>query len=524
MKNLYFLFALALIPFQSIAQSPCTLDPSFNTSGMLVSTYNRVGQTLVLQPDGKTIVGCNYWGSGVSTLIIRRLNVNGSLDNTFGTNGDLTFSVAEKATRIVDIKLYNGNIYLAGTTTTNIGGTNTFAFIAAIDASGQFINTFGTNGVKKFNSSPKLYKIDAIEIDKNGFIYAAGLRTSSNNFLMKLNSTDGQLVNTFNSTGIKYFAPSNAEHRYDLNDMIIESNGNILVSGKKHKVNNGSGGSFWNALVIRFLPNGTEDNTFATNGIGLYNSNPTYFQEASNIHVNSAGDYITTGVTYDGSDYDYSALKLKSNGTPDASFGTNGWQIHDLTYQGKTESTFNSVLLPDERILLTGNVGTNDTVYFSMLMLHPDGTRDNNFAPAGLYKNFFNSKNNSTSYGVGIDPTGKITLSGYTRSCSGGVCGPLYLAVARYIFDIGSPLTVKNSKSKNSLIIFPNPVKGNGNIYFKGDDKIHGVKIYSLSGSLVCTSFDTKINMLSLNNLSAGTYLVAIELENEVLVKELLIK
>lgn len=523
MKHFYSTLLLLISPFLMLAQNPCALDATFATGGKLVSTGSRMAQELLIQPDGKIIIGMEPFGSTNVNLRIRRLNDDGTIDNTFGTGGTTVIEVGERATRIKDMKFYNGNIYIAGTTSTDVGGTTTYVYFAALDANGHLISSFGTNGIKSFRYSPyKLYTVGAMDIDANGNIYAAGLKTSSTYYALKLSAATGSLLSNFDGDGfLDISAPTN--YKYEVQDLKLDKQGKIVIAGSSYKYLNNVTSEYRN-LVMRLNDNGTFDNTFNSTGRNVFYLNNAATYRAYKLLINAENDYFLTGYVYENSDFDYAVNKVNNNGQQDISFGNNGWQTHDLSGNNVTDGGYNASLLPDENILISGNHGTGDTVYFSMLMLHPDGTRDLSFATNGYFKNIFNQNNNSSSSGLAIDPAGKILLGGYTRTCANGICGPLYMAMSRYTFDIGAPLSITSSIKKESITLYPNPISEEQILQIQGADDINDIKVYSFIGSLIPTTFNKKDRTLRLDNLSAGTYFVSIKHTNQVVAKKLLIK
>ena len=69
----------------SQAQVPCSLDNSFATNGKLVADGSRIGEGILVQADGKILIACNAFGNGHA--YIKRLNVDGSVDNSYGLGG-----------------------------------------------------------------------------------------------------------------------------------------------------------------------------------------------------------------------------------------------------------------------------------------------------------------------------------------------------------------------------------------------------------------------------------------------------
>ncbi|HNF71786.1 MAG TPA: T9SS type A sorting domain-containing protein, partial [Chitinophagaceae bacterium] len=163
--------------------------------------------------------------------------------------------------------------------------------------------------------------------------------------------------------------------------------------------------------------------------------------------------------------------------------------------------------MSNENLLLTGNQGSGDTVHFAMLMIKPDGSRDHTFSPNGLFLNIFGNNNNSSSYGLAITTEGKIYLGGYTRTCTGGTCGPLYMGIARYT---GAPFPTWTNTviPDNSYMVFPNPVLSDGYFQLKLNAAEAGnCYAWNLSGQTIPVQ---KINstVYRLQNAVPGQYLL----------------
>lgn len=484
------------------AQIPCSLDPSFDLDGKLISDLNRMGEHILFQDDGKLLVACNPFGN--SSTYVRRFNDDGSVDMSYGSNGKAILSVGEVSTTIDDMVLHNGQLYLCGSTSTNVGGSTTYAFAAALDANGSPINTFGTNGIRRFNTSPDLYTATGIAVTPNGGIYITGLEWLDNLYVLRL-QPNGSLDPGFDGDGIAYQATGNNAHWFESNDVQVDGNGAVLITGKKYKANNGSPGTvFWDLMVMRFLGNGSLDNSFGTGGAGYYNVGATYLCEGKTLHVLPGGGYLVGGNSYDQDDYDYTALRLTASGQVDASFGTGGWSLIDLEQNNANEYSLRSALLPDGRFLLSGNQGDGDTVYFSMVMLRPDGTRDQSFAPNGLYKHIFGVNNNSSSSGLAISSTGKIVLGGYTRTCSNGVCGPMSMALARYNSSFAVGLAAAGLVA--DVMVYPQPGLAGGSVRYKCADgsEPREIVVRDLQGRLLPVTWGE--GELGLESLEAGIY------------------
>jgi uncharacterized delta-60 repeat protein len=516
MKNLYALiFALTLFTYTAFSQTPCSLDPTWDGDGKLVADGSRLGDELLLLPDGKLLVACNPFGDTYAYL--RRFNTDGTVDMSFGTSGQFILQVAERRTDIAGMALHNGVVYITGSTTTDIGGTNTYVYAAAITTNGAYVNSFGLGGVKKFNSGlSDFYIAGDIGVDANGGIYMAGLEWLDNLFVVKMDAT-GAIDATWDGDGMSFASTGTNGVWWEVGDLAFDKNNQVVLTGKKYANSPG----FWSVFIARFNANGSLDNSFATNGIGLYNSAPGNFDEAKSIMVTPSNNYCVAGILYNGNDYDYSAARILHDGSLDATFGTNGWSINDLTYNQETENCLNATMLPDGRILQTGNQGSGDTVHFALLMLTPNGQRDNVFAPNGVFLNIFNQNNNSSSHGMAVDATGKIYLGGYTRTCANGTCGPLYMAISRYNNTFGQTTTV-NAATTSAVKIYPNPATAGSKLEIEGvaPEVVESIQWMDANGKVI----GNEGNGFRVPNIAQGLYFMHIRTAEATITEKIIVE
>lgn len=135
----------ALIAAARLLVSDGSLDPSFGTGG--IASFNPPGinpsiECLVIQPDDEIVLAGNTTQTspveGVPLAV--RLNSDGSLDSSFGTGG---FSTPNVATNVIDaIGLQtNGQIILGG------DDSNFLQFLLVrLNTDGSLDTTFGNNG------------------------------------------------------------------------------------------------------------------------------------------------------------------------------------------------------------------------------------------------------------------------------------------------------------------------------------------------------------------------------------------
>ncbi|MCE2865182.1 MAG: hypothetical protein LW804_06175, partial [Cryomorphaceae bacterium] len=131
-------------------QAPGSLDPSFATIGYasygpVASNYMDNAQDIVTLPNGK-MVYCGTSGLTSSLgMVVVRLNCNGTIDNTFGTNGYHLYNSPGGSSFAYDLELLpNGQLLVAGAT--SITAANPRFTMFKLNSDGTLDQTFGVNG------------------------------------------------------------------------------------------------------------------------------------------------------------------------------------------------------------------------------------------------------------------------------------------------------------------------------------------------------------------------------------------
>ncbi len=166
-----------------------SLDVSFDSDGKVITDFgaSEEAQSVVIQSDGKILVG-GYSGDYSShNFAIARYNNDGSLDTTFDTDGKVTtdFGGDDKG---YSLAVQNdGKILIGG-----YSGNN-FA-LARYNGDGSLDETFNTSGrvTTDFGGDDKAY---SLAIQSDGKIVLAG--TSNNDFAAARYNANGTLDTTF---------------------------------------------------------------------------------------------------------------------------------------------------------------------------------------------------------------------------------------------------------------------------------------------------------------------------------------
>ncbi|MDI9308714.1 MAG: T9SS type A sorting domain-containing protein [Limnohabitans sp.] len=337
-----------------------TKDTSFNVG----TGFDNKINSIAIQPDGKILVGGEFLNyKGITENRIIRLNSDGTKDTTFNTGTGLNSFVNSIAIQT------DGKILLGGAFT-NYNGVNE-NFIIRLNQDGTKDTTFnlGTG----FNAG-----INYVAIQTDGKILIGGSFTNYNgvnsNRIIRLNN-DGTKDTTFNiGTGF-------SSSVLTINSL---SNGKIIVGGLFSSYNNITENN-----IICLNNDGTKDNVFIT-GIGF---NDSVYSTA----VQSDGKILVGGMFTNYSGVNTGKItRLNNDGTKDNTFNTG---------TGFNYNVAAIVVQTDGKILLGGHFTTyNGVSEKSIIRLNPDGTKDITF---NIGTGF-----NATVKCIALQTDGKILIGG----------------------------------------------------------------------------------------------------------------
>lgn len=283
-------FAIARYNTNGSPDSSFNNDGKANAAiGLVDDRINAVA----IQADGKIVVGgytntapdINYYEPEIALM---RYNINGYPDSTFGIDGkvitqigslyDILYSIAIQP----DGKIVGGGTYL--------NGSNHEYLIVRYNTNGTLDNTFSTDGIVTTVVSATYDLIHSIALQTDGKIVASGISGvgSVYDFSLARYNTDGTLDNTFDGDGI-LITPIGSF--LDISTCIaLESNGKILIAaGVSDSANN------HDLYLVRYNTDGSIDSTFDTDGkvVSDINGNDLIYTIklfASRIYVAGSND------------------------------------------------------------------------------------------------------------------------------------------------------------------------------------------------------------------------------------------
>jgi uncharacterized delta-60 repeat protein len=155
-----------------------------------------------------------------------------------------------------------------------------------------------------------------------------------------LPSTSGDFDPCFGAQGKRSFNSST-----NLSDKVVAyavlSDGSILVAGERNTTN-----SDIDAMILKYLPDGSLDPSFGVNGVAIANS--TTNDQIVGFQLLPDGKMLLIGA------FQYTVFKFLANGTLDTTFGTNGIKTTVLSVAGQNDITSKSVIGSSGEIYLVG--------------------------------------------------------------------------------------------------------------------------------------------------------------------------
>ncbi|TDH28901.1 T9SS type A sorting domain-containing protein [Segetibacter sp. 3557_3] len=236
-----------------------SLDLTFDGDGIVTTAIGPredFASSIAVQKDGKIVVG-GYGFSGTSSVFVAvRYNVNGSLDTTFDVDGKVTIDPNSITATIQSIALQpDGKLVLAGST--REGFT-----LVRLNINGSVDPTFGSTGIVR-TVLPGSSMIKSIALQSDGKIVSVGNSSGHNAFVLTRYNTDGGLDPTFGTGGI-VLTKIGAYSDY-ATGVVIQNNGKLIVTGGT-RVDNNIFSNDVDIVVARYNTDGSPDLNFDGDG------------------------------------------------------------------------------------------------------------------------------------------------------------------------------------------------------------------------------------------------------------------
>lgn len=354
-----------------------SIDNSFGTNGALVNTMCSVfinggyyPYSMAIQSDNKIVImGLQQNNTYPNAYWVVRLLPNGDLDQSFNGNGylDLSFGTVQDRGRCIALQP-DGKILVGG----NTGDTAEFFSVARVNSNGTLDTTFGVNGLARTAFSALESTPNSIAVQTDGKIVLAGYTITSyaQDFALSRFNSNGTIDTTFGNNG-KVITTVDFTDSDAISKILIEPDGKITAVGDTSFTNNPY------TAMTRYLSDGSLDNTFGVSGIvlasNIMGTGPIFDRQID-------GKYVIVG-GYDSVTFE--VFRFNHDGTLDSGFGTNGF-VNPLPTTGIASS--NVLIQPDNKIVIVGR-GIIQNSYqdcTTVVRLNPGVLSTNNFAATSI--------------------------------------------------------------------------------------------------------------------------------------------
>ena len=235
-------------------------DNSFGLGGWLTLPENHELSSLVIQPDGRLVVGAGTYNSN---LWIHRLELDGSPDTTFGQEGVVELTSPVGATHHEPPRLLlqpDGKLLVLIASSEDV-------FLYRLNPNGALDTTFGSGGRATVDFDNYIYEAGWVLLPGGNILLAA--RHYSSVKLLRL-SSQGQRDESYGVSGMASLPASDMRVDSALGFFIDAQGRALLATG--YRGSDGSGG----VRVFRVTREGVADTAFGPDGQRTYPVAPEF--------------------------------------------------------------------------------------------------------------------------------------------------------------------------------------------------------------------------------------------------------
>lgn len=452
-----------ILMIQSVSAQIVSYDNSFASSGRYTIGGNNIYRTGIAQnPDQSIYFTYSRNGSSPATpeYIISKLNANGTIDSSFGNNGETIISdyytaANSQVTQQPDGKILLFSFYDDG------------AAIIRMTPNGQLDPTFGINGVSKISNVFNDFNSVGFGLYlQNDKIIIHGLTIAGNSnyykSIYRLNN-DGSVDTTFGTNGfIK-----------TMGNFVFLDNQSNIVSLITNYTNTNANVTYPNGGMEKYNSNGQPLTSFGNNGVLVFNNSPGMKGTAI---MDSNNNIICSNI-------DNEIFRITSNGAYDTSFTFDPDNSYPFTIM-----SLSSVVEKNGNYFISGQTGSTGETFF-ISKLNSTGSVDSSF-------NYY-SETTADSDGVGdmIIGNNHIIAGKGTH-------------ILKFLLNNSTLATANNPITSQPSISFENPIKNS--LIYDTKEAVQSIDLYS-GGKLTKT---VKSNYSDLSDLPSGVYLVKIRFTN----------
>ena len=406
-----------------------SLDTSFAGIGKRADIFGNLygfANALVLQPDGKMVLAVTINGGGPSAVV--RLHSDGTLDNTFGLNGQVLSNIF---TYGIDLRS-DGKIAV-------VGSLGSHFAVSRYNSDGTPDAVFGGGGTV-VTPFPNFSEARAVKFQSDGKTIVGGYTDASGSldFALVRYNLDGTLDSGFGNQGKVTTSISSGD---DLpTALVIQPDGKIILAGQ---------GGFATArmALARYNIDGSLDPGFS---FGVVTTDfPNRASTVTGVALQPDGKIVAAGYAFANDIGTYALVRYLPGGVLDSSFDGDGRVTTQIL-----ESDFATgvAMQADGKIVAAGYSAVGEDTTFTAAGYKADGSLDSSYGSNGKVALDFTS-GISGGLALALDSNGRAIIAGVVEDfvgvvrLQGGTAPAVVSTVSRKAhgaagtFDISLPTT-----------------------------------------------------------------------------------
>lgn len=339
------------------------LDRSFGDQGRVATAVGHVGDqahAVVVQPDGKIVVGGSSSNSADLDFAVIRYNPDGTLDSSFNSDGMVTTAVGRSDDEISALAVQDdGRILAAGY---SVNGTARDFALVRYNVDGSLDRDFGQGGMVVTPVGNGNDEITSMAVDRQGRIVVAGYTTGTLGRAVAVGRylADGSPDVSFGDQGITM---TGVGKDVLARSMVLDPEGRVIVAGS-YTDDSGQAG----VMVMRYLGSGVLDTTFGQAGVAVAaDERPG---EGFCVQLQDDGAILVAGSVGDAGSRDTALFRFTAAGRPDLSFAENGVLVSSVS---PGDDMALAVAVRDNTISVSGFSTTADGKRDFLFMTYANG-------------------------------------------------------------------------------------------------------------------------------------------------------
>ena len=336
--------------FVALYNNDGSVDNTFGTNGVVttaVGSFDDKARSVLIQPDGKIVVAGLSSNGTKENFAVVRYNYNGTLDSTFNSTGIVVTTIGSVSDNAHSVALqFDGKIVVAGFTQS---GTTIDYAVVRYNTNGTLDTDFDTDGIviTDLGTGADIANKVILQSDDKIVVVGTSVQTTNTDIAIVRYNDDGSLDNTFDSDGKVTTAVTGTFNEQGASARMQEDGKPVVVGF--------SNSTFNDFIVARYNTNGGLDNEFGTNGISVTDfGTETDYGQAIDVELQRDNKIVLCGLRNIGTKLDYALVRYKSDGKIDSTFGVDG--IVTTDFSDTDDEARAIVMQSDGKILAAGGM------------------------------------------------------------------------------------------------------------------------------------------------------------------------